>query len=167
MSKNDRIRTLYNPGVGMRYNITNTETGEVAVASTLTTRDVDQKPWRSPKGTDTGQEFFKMKLGTKKDGFKYIKFINSIKNERCVSEDGKWEFNGVRPDGSTLPLLSISERDIVVKNKKSRKSTETPSQKKENKPIVADKSVLTDGGFEADYGDTTFLNSLLEEKNGN
>lgn len=167
MSNNERVRTLYNPGVGMRYNITNVDTGEVIVASTLTVRDVDQKPWRSPKGTENGKEFFKMKIGTKRDGFTYIKFINSIKNEKCLSEDGVWEFNGVRPDGSALPLLSISERDIVIKSKKDRKVSlkEKPKQPKTEAPTEVSKPVvLTEKEFKSEYCNEDFLNTLLEDK---
>ena len=91
MTTNEKIRTLYNPGVGMRYNIRNLVTGLIEIASILTVRDVEQKPWRSPKGTPAGQEFFKMKLGSKKTGFTIIKFMNSVRNDKCVSEDGQWE----------------------------------------------------------------------------
>jgi hypothetical protein len=162
MTTNEKIRTLYNPGVGMRYNIKNTKTGETQVASTLTVRDVDQKPWRSPKGTPAGQEFFKMKLGSKKEGFSFIKFMNSIKNTKCLSEDGQWEFVGERPDGSTIPLLSISEREIVVKEKRSK------PRKTEAKEIKAAQAaspvVITADALKSDYCNVDMLNELLEKK---
>jgi hypothetical protein len=114
-----KIRTTYNPGVGIVYIIENTKTGEKIKASTLTTRDADQKPWRSPRGTPEGQEFFKMKSGNKKKGFSYYKFMNSIKHETCLSEDGNWLFTGLKPDGTVIPKLT----DIV---KKERTTTELP-----------------------------------------
>lgn len=100
-----KIRTNYNPGVGIVYIIKNTKTGELIKASTLTTRDDDQKPWRSPRSTIEGQEFFKAKSGSKKKGFTYYKFMNSIKNKQCLSEDGLWLFTGLKPDGTTIPKI--------------------------------------------------------------
>ena len=163
MTTNEKIRTLYNPGVGMRYNIRNTVTGLVEVASTLTVRDVDQKPWRSPKGTPAGQEFFKMKLGSKKTGFSVIKFMNSVRNDKCVSEDGQWEFVGERPDGSVVPLLSISEREIVVKEKKSkvrRKEAKGQTVTAVPAPVV----LSTESISKTDYCNLDMLNQLLEKK---
>ncbi len=114
-----KIRTVFNPGVGIVYIIENTKTGEKIKASTLTTRDVDQKPWRSPRGTSEGQEFFKMKSGNKKKGFSYYKFMNSIKHETCLSEDGNWLFIGLKPDGVIIPKL-------IEMVKKERTATDVP-----------------------------------------
>ncbi len=163
MTTNEKIRTLYNPGVGMRYNIKNLKTGSVEIASTLTVRDVDQKPWRSPKGTPAGQEFFKMKLGSKKTGFSVMKFMNSVRNDKCISEDGQWEFVGERPDGSVIPLLSISEREIVVKEKKSkvrRKEAKGQTIATVSAPVV----LSTESISKTDYCNLDMLNQLLEKK---
>lgn len=101
-----KIRTIYNPGVAMVYTIQNLKTGETHVAATCGIKDVEFKPWRSPKGTPAGKEFFKMKLGNKKDGFEIITFLNSSLHSRCLSEDGDWEFTGQRPDGGVLYKLA-------------------------------------------------------------
>lgn len=108
-----KIRTIYNPGVGIVYFIKNTKTGEEIEASTLTTRDADQKPWRSPRGTLEGQEFFKMKSGSKKIGFSYYTFMNSIKNDQCLSSDGEWLFTARKPSGNIIQKLV----DIIKKEK--------------------------------------------------
>jgi hypothetical protein len=117
-----KIRTVYNPGVGISYIIKNSKTGEKIKASTLTTRDADQKPWRSPRGTPEGQEFFKMKSGNKKKGFTYYKFMNSIQHETCLSEDGIWMFTGLKSDGSVIPKISE-----IVKKERSADLPETGS----------------------------------------
>ena len=105
------IRTLYNPKVGCAYVLINTSTGERSQGSTLTIRDNDQKPWRSPKSTPQGEEFFKMKSGTKREGFSYYKFMNSIIHPKCLSEDGVWEFIGVRPNGQALTRVEYNPQD--------------------------------------------------------
>jgi hypothetical protein len=101
-----KVRTIFSPGVAMVYTIHNLKTGEDHPAATCGVKDVDCKPWRSPKGTAQGKEFFKMKLGSKKKGFEIITFLNSSLHSQCLSEDGEWEFRGLRPDGGILPRLS-------------------------------------------------------------
>jgi len=101
-----KIRTIYNPGVAMVYIIRNTKTGELINSSTCGIKDVDYKPWRSPKGTPLGREFFKVKIGSKKSGFESITFLNSSMHDKCLSEDGEWEFIGKRPNGGILYKLS-------------------------------------------------------------
>lgn len=105
------IRTLYNPKVGCSYVVVNVNTGERSQGSTLTIRDHDQKPWRSPKSTPSGEEFFKMKSGTKRGGFVYYKFMNSINNPKCLSEDGVWEFIGLRTNGEVLQRVEDSNQE--------------------------------------------------------
>lgn len=100
------LRTIYNPGVAMVYTILNLITGELVTAATCGIKDVEFKPWRSPKGTPVGKEFFKMKLGSKKEGITIITFLNSSKYPSCISDDGEWEFIGKRPNGGTIPRLS-------------------------------------------------------------
>ena len=102
------LRTIYNPGVAMVYTILNLRTGEFVNAATCGIKDVEFKPWRSPKGTPMGKEFFKMKLGSKKEGITIITFLNSNKFASCISDDGDWEFIGKRPDGGVISRLSES-----------------------------------------------------------
>ena len=119
-TNNKRTRTIYNPKVGCKYRIRNVQTGEILIGSTLTIRDPDQKPWRSPKDTPQGHEFFKMKTGTKREGFTYYKFMNSNLNGKCLSEDGQWEFVGQTGDGYDI-----------------NKVNELKNKKEETKKIVA------------------------------
>lgn len=120
-----KIRTIYNPGVAMVYIIQNTKTGELINSSTCGIKDVDFKPWRSPKGTPLGQEFFKVKIGNKRSGFKSITFLNSSIYDKCLSEDGEWEFIGKRPDGGTIRKLidmpyevkDVSTKSPLVNNR--------------------------------------------------
>jgi hypothetical protein len=107
-----KIRTIYNPGVAMVYIIQNTQTGELINSSTCGIKDVDFKPWRSPKGTPIGKEFFKVKVGNKRKGFESITFLNSSIYDKCLSEDGEWEFIGKRPNGGTLRKLADMPYDV-------------------------------------------------------
>lgn len=118
-----KIRTLFNPGVAMVYLITNLETGEQISAATCGIKDINFKPWRSPKGTPHGKEFFKMKLGSKKDGFTPITFINSSMFDKCVSDDGKWEFTGDRPDGGKIYKLTEQSNRPAPKKKETTEPT--------------------------------------------
>jgi hypothetical protein len=130
-----KVRTLYNPGVAMVYCIKNTKTDEVVSASTCGIKDVECAPWRSPKGTPIGKEFFKMKIGTKKKGIKVVTFLNSSQYFRCLSDDGEWEFIGQRSDGGIIPKLTdenakkaisgnnIPTKESIVTNSKRVKAT--------------------------------------------
>lgn len=125
-----KVRTLYNPGVAMVYLIKNTKTDEVVSASTCGIKDVDCKPWRSPKGTPFGKEFFKMKIGTKKKGIKVLTFLNSSIFNTCLTDDGEWEFIGKRPDGGIIPKLTegvsiqkTPSKESIVNNSKRVKTT--------------------------------------------
>jgi hypothetical protein len=113
------VRCLFNPGVGLAYFIQNIKTGEQIKASTLTIRDVEQKPHRSPKGTPASGEFFKMKSGTKKSGFTYYIFKNSIQFPQCISDDGVWLFTGKKANGDILPRIA----DVLKKNNKEEESS--------------------------------------------
>jgi hypothetical protein len=113
MKTKSKIRVAYNPGVGIAYIITNKLTGEKRNVSTLSSRDIEQKPWRSPQGTPHGEEFFKVKSGKKKAGFTYYKFMNSAQLSECLSDDGVWLFSGLKPDGTILPRL-----DTIIKKEK-------------------------------------------------
>lgn len=107
--KKPRIR--FNPRVGMRYLIRVIETGEEIICSTLCARDKDQKPYRTPAGTPAGEEFFKVKIGSKrkKSGFTYITFMNSVTRVPTISKCGKYEFTGARPNGEALIPNTIDE----------------------------------------------------------
>lgn len=133
---NKRIRTLYNPKVGCQYQIRNVETGEIIIASTLTIRDETQKPWRSPKDTPRGQEFFKMKTGSKRNGvdnFTYYKFMNSILNEKCLSDDGKWEFIG--KTGKGIDINKVDEKTEKKEETKQIQAAASSSTVSEATPV--------------------------------
>lgn len=86
----------------------------------MSVRDLCEKPWRTPKGTLKGQEFFKMKMKDSNGDRMVIKFMNSMLHEKCLSADGAWEFTGNRPDGATIPILSNSRR-IISKSLRERR----------------------------------------------
>lgn len=161
MARNKKIRTLYNPAVGCQYQIKNLKTDTIHVASTLTVRDADQKPWRSPKGTPQGEEFFKMKIGKKQTGFTYIKFINSSLKTDCISDDGEWEFLAITPDGKQLPKLTDglparSNSSKIVKPKKVIKQKVQKQEKKEDKSVV-----ITEDIFKSEFVDEKLLADIL------
>lgn len=158
MPREKSIRTLYNPAVGCQYLIKNLETGNIETASTLTIRDVEQKPWRSPKGTPAGEEFFKMKMGKKKTGFTYIKFINSSLCDKCISEDGKWEFLAETPSGKKLPRLShvkVSSKTVSSKNNAKKKVKNT---KKEEPAIEIREDI-----FDNEFVDVDSISDILSD----
>ena len=101
-----KIKTIFNPGVAMCYVIKHLYTGKKIKASTCGVHDVQYMPWRSPKGSEAGKEFFKMKVGGKKEGVSIITFLNSNTQEKCLSTCGEWEFTGERPDGTFIEKLS-------------------------------------------------------------
>ena len=161
MSSEKRIRTLYNPSVGCQYLIKNLETNDIVKASTLTVRDSDQKPWRSPKGTPPGQEFFKVKMGRKQTGFTYIKFINSSLYEKCISDDGKWEFLAQTPDGKILPKLFTCEK-VGKKVSQPKVSAKPKIIKKQEKKEVKQTSVeIREDIFDNEFVDIDSLNDIL------
>lgn len=171
-----KVRTLYRTAVGVNYIIKNLKTNEEIVATTLNNRDKDRRPWRSPKGTPPGQEFFWMKLGNSKKGFIYIKFMNSSLNDRCLSDDGVWEFIGRRPNGQILPKLNeksdnakaskkttkkkTTKRKKPVKSKSSRKKKSTNNDSKEYKTI-------TKKDLKGDFYDEEAIDELLKTEKQN
>lgn len=159
MPRSKRIRTLYNPAVGCRYLIKNTKTGDIESASTLTVRDVDQKPWRSPKGTPAGEEFFKMKIGKKQTGFTYIKFINSALNEKCLSDDGEWEFLAQTPDGKKLPKLTTGKKKTAKKKVTIKPKREKPKKEKKEEKVVE----IREDIFDTEFIDESTLSEILGE----
>jgi hypothetical protein len=159
-----KVRTIYNPGVAMVYVIKNTRTGETATAATCGIKDVDFKPWRSPKGTPKGQEFFKMKLGSKKDGFKSITFLNSSMQNSCLSDDGEWEFTGLRPDGGTIPKLTdpraVKQKSTIEYAQPSKKVKAT-IEKVENNKLNVNKNQIHATIENEEFVDMTEMNKIL------
>lgn len=154
------VRTIYNPKVGCQYIIENVQTGERMVASTLTIRDPEQTPWRSPKSTPPGQEFFKMKSGTKRGGFTYYKFMNSIQNVDCISEDGQWKFIGQRPDGEIVPRVI----DVCKNKEKDNKSTKAMTAVAQAKPEPEPEEECSEEELREEILDSEFSNpSALDE----
>ena len=160
-----KVRTIYNPGVAMVYVIKNTRTGETANAATCGIKDVDFKPWRSPKGTPKGQEFFKMKLGSKKDGFKSITFLNSSMQSSCISDDGEWEFIGIRPDGGTIPKLTdptpINNKKSTVEYAHLSKKVKTSIEKVNNNELNVNKNQIHATIQNEEFVDMTEMNKIL------
>ena len=89
-------RTIFNPSLGIKY-IVEDRNGNEIVGRTLGPKDKEHIPIRSSITTPKGQEFFKMLIGGK-----VYKFLNSIKLNDCLSDDGKFIFTGRRPNGKTL-----------------------------------------------------------------
>jgi hypothetical protein len=99
--------THFNPALGVKYLIRNTVSNQLKVARALGIRDMQYAPIRSNKDTPRGKEFFKMMVDDKP-----VVFINSLNFDECISEDGKWEFIGKRPDGTELQRKkSVAKKD--------------------------------------------------------
>jgi hypothetical protein len=92
-----KVTTHYNPSLGIRYFVRNTKTDEKIIGKTLSPKNAEHLPVRSNRDTPHGEEFFKMEI----DGNVH-KFMNSIELPNCMSEDGKWEFTGLRPNGKSI-----------------------------------------------------------------
>jgi hypothetical protein len=88
--------TIFNPSLGIKYIVEDNE-GNEFIGRTLGVKDTTHYPIRSGKGTEKGKEFFKMLINDKV----YI-FLNSIKCNQCLSEDGNYKFTGRRPNGKNL-----------------------------------------------------------------
>jgi hypothetical protein len=97
--------TIFNPSLGLRYYVKDLKTGKKVNAKTLSPKSVEHLPIRSNKDTPKGQEFFKMEIQGE-----VHKFMNSIKRERCLSENGRWEFIGLRPNGEKLSKNSDEKK---------------------------------------------------------
>lgn len=92
-----KVTTHYNPSLGIRYFVKNTKNDSKVVGKTLSPKNTDHLPVRSNRDTPQGEEFFKMEIeGT------VHKFLNSINLPKCQSEDGQWEFTGLRPNGKSI-----------------------------------------------------------------
>lgn len=89
--------THFNPALGVKYLIRNISTNQEKISRALGVRDMQYSPIRSNKDTPRGKEFFKMMI----DDTPVI-FLNSLNFSTCVSEDGKWEFLGKRPNGTVM-----------------------------------------------------------------
>lgn len=165
-SKNNgkRTRTIYNPKVGCAYKMRNTQTGEILIGSTLTIRDPDQKPWRSPKDTPQGQEFFKMKSGTKREGFTYYKFMNSNQNSQCLSEDGVWEFIGQTAEGYDINKIN-DQKEKKEETKKivaqvNSNTTLEQIEVQEEQPTTAD---IREDIMNSEFSNASALDKLMNE----
>lgn len=112
--------THFNPALGVKYLIRNTTNDQLKVARALGVRDMQYAPIRSNKDTPRGKEFFKMMV----DDVPVV-FINSRNFDTCISDDGKWEFIGKRPDGT-----EIQRKKSVAKSSKSDKIEFTSTEYK-------------------------------------
>jgi hypothetical protein len=103
-----KITTHFNPSLGIKYVVKDTKNGSKVIGKTLSPKSKEHLPVRSSRETPVGEEFFKMVI----EG-EVFKFMNSIQHDKCLSEDGRWEFTGLRPNGKKLESR---------KNKKSSRS---------------------------------------------
>ena len=95
-----RVSTHFNPSLGIRYYVKDVKSGNEIVGKTLSSKNLAHKkhmPARSNNDTPKGEEFFKMEIDEK-----IHKFLNSIQYDKCLSENGKLEFTGKRPNGKSL-----------------------------------------------------------------
>jgi len=110
----------FSPPVGCRINLVDAASGCVVTASTLSIRDHTPFKHRTPKGTAKGKEYFyvKMRSGTE---WVFLKMMNSLTLPNCVSEDGKYIFEGDLPNGGKLvggehkEVLRVAEKKAEVR----------------------------------------------------
>jgi len=102
--------THFNPSLGVKYLIKNTQNNKVVVARALGVRDTKYSPIRSNKDTPKGKEFFKMMVDNNP-----VTFINSLNFDKCLSEDGRWEFIGKRPNGTEIQKKKANKKDVSDK----------------------------------------------------
>lgn len=102
--------THFNPALGVKYLIRNTKNNQIKTARALGVRDMEHAPIRSNKDTPKGNEFFKMMVDNHP-----VTFINSLNFDKCLSEDGKWEFIGKRPDGTEMQKKNVVKTDMSGK----------------------------------------------------
>ena len=91
--------THYNPSLGVKYVVVDVSTGEEVTVRVLSPKDKDHAPIRSHRACERGEEYFKVVFP---DG-SVRKVMNSLKRDRVLTDDGKYEFVGKRPNGEALP----------------------------------------------------------------
>jgi hypothetical protein len=98
MSRTNSVH--FSPPVGCRIHLVDAN-GSVVTASTLSIRDKTPFKHRTPKGTPRGKEYFYVKTKNGKE-WSYIKMMNSNLLPKCISEDGKYIFEGEMANGGQL-----------------------------------------------------------------
>ena len=114
----------FSPPVGCRINLIEVKSNSVVTASTLSIRDKTPFKHRTPKGTIKGQEYFYIKV---RNGLKweFVKMLNSLTLPNCISEDGRFIFEGELPNGGALvggehkEILRVAKAKEEVKQNKS------------------------------------------------
>ena len=102
--------TLFCPNLGCRYVVINTKTKEKVIGRTLGIMDKDiDSDIRSGKKCVRGEEFFKMFINNA-----VVKFKNSNLYEKCLSEDGQWEFTEERPSADLPKQNFRPKRDVPI-----------------------------------------------------
>lgn len=120
--------TLYSPPVGCRLVVIDNQENKEVIVSTLSVRDRTSFKHRTPKGTPKGEEYFYVKRRVGHE-WEYIKMMNSLTNDQCRSEDGRYIFEGKLPNGRGLPSGKLKNK-IKVEKAKSQvrmKSSDTTS----------------------------------------
>ena len=89
--------THFNPALGVKYLLTDIVTGEEVMCRVLSPKDKSHYPIRSPRNSVRGEEFFKVMLSDSDNNV--LKVMNSIKFDKAITEDSRFEFTGKRPNG--------------------------------------------------------------------
>jgi len=98
------------PGVGLAVVIKEVATGKLIRASTLCIRDKGHEPISQLSGPDP---FFKVKIGKKGTGFTYMTFKCSASLEKCLSEDGAYEWMNMSLKSARSQGLIGEESDVA------------------------------------------------------
>ncbi|MCS7317613.1 MAG: hypothetical protein NZZ41_04795 [Candidatus Dojkabacteria bacterium] len=89
-----RVTTHFNPSLGVKYYVLDSETNQEVLGKVLGPNDKKYYPIRSKRKCKPGEEFFKMIINNEVHVFK-----NSINFPDCRSENGRYVFIGKRFDG--------------------------------------------------------------------
>lgn len=104
--------THFNPALGVKYIMVDVETGEKVTCRVLLPKEKHFHPIRSPRNSQRGEEFFKVMM----PNGEVVKVMNSLKRERVLTEDGKYEFIGMRPNGQSLPRSTEKVKGVSIEN---------------------------------------------------
>ena len=137
--------THYNPSLGVKYVVVDVQSGEEVTVRVLSPKDKDHAPIRSPRACERGEEYFKVIFpdGTVR------KVMNSLKRDRVLTDDGKYEFVGKRPNGQTVPR---STDKVMVAGETAEDQTEADA--------VATLDAVASASSEGDFDNTDALSSL-------
>lgn len=110
MRKKTPTNLTLKPSIGLAAVVREVATGNILRVSVLCARDTEHAPIAKFSGSEP---FFKVKLGKKKIGFTYHKFLCAPQLDKCLTEDGKYEWlNQSLKDARGADLTIVNDTHV-------------------------------------------------------